>query len=102
MRTRVTAMAAALNNRSEPGHVNSLSWPDGSDPGDRQDRLMKTSLLQSNPWLREPGQRAELLRVSAASSSAVEGIVMPFRVKATLSVTRPARKRAKRFGPTRG
>ena len=99
MRTRVTALAAAQNNRSEPGHFNSLSWPDGSDSDDRQDRVMKTSLLESNPWLREPGRRAELLRVSAASSSAVEGIVMPFRVKA---ITRPARKHAKTSGPTRG
>lgn len=63
---------------------------------------MKTSLLESNPWLREPGQRAELLRVSAASSSAVEGIVMPFRAMATPAVKRPARKRAKKSGPTRG
>lgn len=63
---------------------------------------MKTSLLESNPWLREPGRRAELLRVSAASSSAVEGIVMPFRTKATPAVTRPARQHANKSGPTRG
>lgn len=63
---------------------------------------MKTSLLESNLWLRDPGRRAELLRVSAASSSAVEGIVMPFRTKATFTVTRPARLRAKKSVPTRG
>lgn len=62
---------------------------------------MATSLLESNPWLREPGRRAELMRVSAASSSAVEGIVKPFREKAASTVTRPARKRAK-SAPTRG
>lgn len=44
--------------------------------GDNRD--MKTSLQNSNPWLLEPGRRAELLRVSAASSSAIEGIVKPF------------------------
>lgn len=63
---------------------------------------MTTSLRDSNPWLREPDRRAELLRVSAASSSAVEGIVQPFRVKAAATVTRPARPRAKQSGPKRG
>lgn len=63
---------------------------------------MKGSLLESNPWLREPDRRAALMLVSAASSSAVEGIVKPFRAKATSSaVTRLARKRAK-SEPTRG
>jgi hypothetical protein len=63
---------------------------------------MKTTLRDSNPWLRDPGQRAELLRVSAASSSAVEGIVQPFRTKAATTVKRPARPHAKKSGPTRG
>lgn len=62
---------------------------------------MKHSLLQSNPWLREPARRAALLRVSAASSSAVEGIVQPFREPATATVSRPARQRAK-SAPARG
>ncbi len=63
--------------------------------------MKASSLLESNPWLREPARRAELLRVSAASSSAVEGIVKPFREKAENTVTRAARNRAK-SGPARG
>ena len=62
---------------------------------------MKGSLLDSNPWLREPRRRATLLRVSAASSSAVEGIFQPFREKPPVPVSRPARKRAK-SAPERG
>lgn len=63
---------------------------------------MKTSLRESNPWLRDPGQRAELLRVSAASSSAIEGIVQPFRIKPAPTVARPARPRAKKSVTTGG
>lgn len=55
---------------------------------------MKGSLIDSNPWLREPRRRATLLRVSAASSSAVEGIFQPFREK-PVTVSRPSHKRAK-------
>jgi hypothetical protein len=62
---------------------------------------MKGSLLDSNPWLREPRRRAALLRVSAASSSAIEGIFQPFREKAAGTVSQPARKRAK-SAPARG
>lgn len=64
-------------------------------------RFMKGSLLESNFWLREPHRRAALLRVSAASSSAVEGIFRPFSEKAAGSVSHPARKRAQ-SEPTRG
>jgi hypothetical protein len=39
---------------------------------------MGNSLLKSNPFLREPEARRAALRTSAASSSAVEGICMPF------------------------
>ncbi|MDP2823539.1 MAG: hypothetical protein Q8O52_12800 [Sulfuritalea sp.] len=39
---------------------------------------MAATLLQQNPWLRDPKMRAESIRVSAASSSAVEGIRKPF------------------------
>lgn len=67
---------------------------------DENGRLMKVSLLESNPWLRVPGRRAALLRVSAASSSAIEGIVKPFGDKADGTVTRSTRKRAK-SEPTR-
>lgn len=63
---------------------------------------MKTSLRDSNPWLRDPGRRAELLRISAASSSAIEGIVQPFRTKAATTVTRSARPYAKKTEPVRG
>ena len=62
---------------------------------------MKVPLIESNPWLREPRRRAALLRVSAASSSAVEGIFKPFREQAAGAVSPPARKRA-RSEPTRG
>lgn len=62
---------------------------------------MKDSLLSSNPWLRESDRRAALLRVSAASSSAIEGIVEPFREKAGGTVKRAGRKRAK-SAPTPG
>lgn len=64
-------------------------------------RFMKGSLLDSNAWLREPRPRANLLRVSAASSSAVEGIFQPFRERPAGTVNRPARKRAK-SAPARG
>jgi len=45
---------------------------DGDDAG------MKESLLKSNPSLREDPRRDAALHRSAASSSAVEGIVKPF------------------------
>lgn len=37
-----------------------------------------SSLLEQNRWLRDPEQRKRLLRISAASSSAVEGIRKPY------------------------
>lgn len=58
---------------------------------------MAKSLLQQNPWLRDPAMRAKAMRVSAASSSAVEGIRKPFAVTAK-SVTRPPRKSARSGG----
>ena len=39
----------------------------------------RKSLLETNPYLRDPQMRERLLRVSAASSSAVEGIRKPFK-----------------------
>lgn len=47
---------------------------------------MSKSLLETNPYLRDPATRRAGLRVSAASSSAVEGIYRPF------SKADPARK----------
>jgi len=38
---------------------------------------MPKSLLTQNPWLRDPKTRDKILRVAAASSSAVEGIYKP-------------------------
>ena len=64
--------------------------------------VMKDSLLNSNPWLREPGRRAALLRVSAASSSAIEGIVKPFQAKPLATIKRPARAPRAKSEPTRG
>ena len=63
---------------------------------------MKDSLLNSNPWLREPSRREALLRASAASSSAVEGIVKPFRAKAAGTVSPLARAPRVKSGATRG
>jgi hypothetical protein len=39
---------------------------------------MAEKLLSSNPYLREPGARKKSVRLSAASSSAIEGIRRPF------------------------
>jgi hypothetical protein len=36
------------------------------------------TLLQQNPWLRDPVSREKALRMAAASSSAVEGIRKPY------------------------
>jgi len=36
------------------------------------------TLVQQNPWLRDPISREKALRVAAASSSAVEGIRKPY------------------------
>lgn len=98
-------MAAGLaywrNGLSDPGHSHRPWSPHDLAADNKQESFMKGSLLDSNPWLREPGRRAELMRVSVASSSAIEGIVKPFREKATSTVTRPARQRAK-SEPTRG
>lgn len=44
---------------------------------------MSVSLLKSNPYLREVAKRRAALRISAASSSAVEGIRLPFAEAAT-------------------
>jgi hypothetical protein len=56
---------------------------------------MKDSLLECNVWLRDPKQREAAMRLSAASSSAIEGIFQPFRNMDTETVKRPSRKRAK-------
>jgi hypothetical protein len=40
--------------------------------------LPMASLLKQNPWLRDPKIRAKALRISAATSSAVEGIRKPY------------------------
>jgi hypothetical protein len=52
---------------------------------------MATSLLQQNPWLRDPVKREAALRVSAASSSAVEGIRKPF-ANAAKTITAPRKR----------
>lgn len=62
---------------------------------------MGVPLLQSNPYLRDPVARRAALRVSAASSSAVEGIRKPFADSKPLTVPAPSRKRAK-SGAQRG
>lgn len=56
---------------------------------------MGVSLLKSNPYLREPAARRIALRISAASSSAVEGIRKPFAAPQAGIKTAPAQKRAK-------
>jgi hypothetical protein len=52
---------------------------------------VRTSLLQSNPYLRDPDMRKAALRVSAATSSAVEGIRKPFMKASPAKVAKPAR-----------
>jgi len=58
---------------------------------------MATSLLHSNIYVRDPAKREAALRVSAASSSAVEGIRKPFAASALYAThAKPvSRKRAK-------
>ena len=46
---------------------------------------MAKTLLQQNPWLRNDQQRTAAFRISAASSSAVEGIRRPFAATVTPS-----------------
>ncbi len=60
---------------------------------------MRPSLLKSNPYLRGPETRWVALRVSAASSSAVEGIHKYFAAVPADSDVKPAsRKRVKSAG----
>ena len=47
-------------------------------PPDRDDAPGSKCLLATNPYLRDPEARRVALEVSAASSSAVEGILKPF------------------------
>ena len=56
---------------------------------------MAATLLQQNPYLRDPAKRRAALRVSAASSSAVEGIRKPFASGKPLTEAAPTHKRAK-------
>ena len=42
---------------------------------------MSRTLIQTNPHLKKPLGREEAMRISAASSSAVEGIRKPFAAK---------------------
>lgn len=59
---------------------------------------MAGSLLLENVWLRDEAKRKSALRRSAASSSAVEGIVKPFTQPAK-HISPPApRKAAKSAG----
>jgi hypothetical protein len=59
---------------------------------------MSESLLKSNPYLRDPAQRAAGLLRSAASSSAVEGIRKPFANGNQLTPAARSRKPAKSGG----
>ena len=57
------------------------------------DYFMSASLLKTNPYLRDPKARAVALRISAASSSAIEGIRKPFEQDArTGKITSVPRK----------
>lgn len=57
---------------------------------------MSKSLLTTNPYLRDPKTRWTALRVSAASSSAVEGIRKPFAKSGDYKVVgaRPVRRKS--------
>lgn len=89
------AFVSRQDDPSESGRSAFPATPNEPAAIDKQERFMKGSLLESNPWLRDPRRRAELLRMSAASSSAVEGIFKPFRDMTAGTVTPPARKCAK-------
>jgi hypothetical protein len=52
-------------------------------------------LTETNPYLHDPAKRAAMIRQSVASSSAVEGIHAPFKVKGTRKSS-SIRKDAKR------
>lgn len=54
---------------------------------------MADTLLQQNPYLRDPAKRRAALRISAVSSSAVEGIRKPFADSTPLTAQAPSRKR---------
>lgn len=59
---------------------------------------MSETLLTTNPYLRDARARKRALRVSAASSSAVEGIYKPFakrNSKVAVSAKATPRARAK-------
>jgi hypothetical protein len=60
---------------------------------------MAKSLLKQNPWLLDEQQRNAAFRISAASSSAVEGIRKPFAVAPTK--IKPARGKAAKSAKTR-
>lgn len=55
---------------------------------------MAATLLQQNPYLRDPKTREESIRVAVSTSSAVEGIRKPFAA-GKKPVTTTARKTAK-------
>jgi hypothetical protein len=59
---------------------------------------MSITLLNSNPYLRDPVRRAAALRVSAASSSAVEGIRKPFAKGGALMSPAVTRKKPAKSG----
>ncbi len=54
---------------------------------------MKGSLLECNVWLRDPKRREAAMRLSAASSSAIEGIFKPFRSMDAETIKRPCSSR---------
>lgn len=55
---------------------------------------MAATLLQQNPFLRNPKTREESIRVAVSTSSAVEGIRKPFAAgkKQVMTTTRKAAK----------
>ena len=52
------------------------------------------SLIEQNPWLRNPDTRKKAMRVAASSSSAVEGIYKPY-ASSKKPMNGPSRKNAK-------
>jgi hypothetical protein len=70
-------------------------------PPDRDDAPVSKSLLATNPYLRDPEARRAALEVSAASSSAVEGIRKPFakRDSDTASAKNGGHRKRRAAGP---
>jgi hypothetical protein len=56
--------------------------------------MRQSSLASANRYLKDPALRRKLVARSVATSSAIEGIRAPFKVKAGVAKTKAARAHA--------